>query len=245
MVLGTRQSIRSKQIDAYGRQRTQHNIPKPPNYRGKWKPWQWQHDPGADQPTETYNFWEWGQVTPKASPSQRLKEQFKGYTNPKNRPLTGKEWLYRPKPKDEEERRPFPPFDFPTNPPTNNPPDIPDIDIPVPPQDIVVDDPFSPIDEGEEAEDEGENVEDPPKDRFDTKLTCQDLELITGVPCDKGVALQIQTEKYAYATRNQFRKESRKKRSSKQTRLPVSRMGKPSHHYRKYYHNTPIAGLFR
>ena len=199
MVLGTRQTIRSKQIDAYGRQRSQHNIPKPPNYRGKWKPWQWQHDPGADQPTETYNFWDWGQVTPEASPSQKLKEQFERGQPTRNPTRVIPDWTYRPKPKEEEPKR----FPLPTPPEVDEPPGPGDLDDLIEQPEV----PWHPIEDTPESDDEGESREQldlrTTKPRYSVYPQCAVTELehkVFGVPyCSSGNApLQIRSPKKAF-----------------------------------------------
>lgn len=155
---------------------------------------------------------------------QELKEQFEEGTKQEKKD----KWVWRPGPHPQ----PFPQF-----------PEIPDEgsdDIPIPPQDKIVDDPFIPADESEEAEDEGEDVDDPPRDRFDTPppdFNCME-SLVTGNPCGTH-AFRIQTQKFSKATSNSLRQKNSKKHNRFTPQVQVPRMGKSRHSNRK--HNDYLA----
>lgn len=231
MVFGTRDRLRSKQIDAYIRSRAQRNLPNRPL---RDRPWRYRHRPDDDWYTEDYSDFrreQWHQVTPKASPSQKLKEQWESGSPYKTPRRLKENWAYKPKPKPDEGRRPtpLPPFELPDL-------DEPPFPTPEPP---AWEPPFEP-DEGPEDTGDEDMGDDPRERRLPDPIIptegrrkeCADdpIEaMLLNIPlCTKvNETLQIRTGKLPKTRKNgktnhksRNRYNSRKKGKLRQTHYP-------------------------
>lgn len=207
MVLGTgrlSQSIRTKALVRNQRvwnQRRNFTSRAQGFRRGPYEGWEYY--PEADFPVDYYRHGSY----PGIKGPNRARYRTRPSQLPK--PRTGRpggtrlepKWIYRPRPRDDEdEGKPIFP-NLPDLPPGDIPgEDIPDIEIDIPGEDIVIDDPFIPIDESDEAEDEGEKVRDPGRDQFPPLPQCSndpDEQALYNIPpCSShGNAFQIQTQK--------------------------------------------------
>lgn len=186
-----------------------------PRFRGRQPYQDWYQYPEADFPVDYYDFGDYDNITrPRSDSASRLRRQFRD--NPPGRsPRVEPKWIYRPRPQDKEEddAKPLPTFpEFPDIPPSEEP------NIPIPDQDIVLDDPFTPIEEGEEAKDEGEPVEDPGRDQFPPPPTidCQQLEML-GIPCTGNASLQISSKTPYELGKNKAYRKSRFRHNPRKT----------------------------
>jgi len=160
-MVGTRDKLRSKQIDAYVRQRVQRTLV---NRSFKDRPWRYRHRPEDDWYTEDYSDFkrnQWYQVTPKASPSQRLKEQWERGSPYRQPPRLSPRWDYKPRPREREEDKPkpLPPFEF----PDLDDPGLPELEKP------TWEPPFEP-DEGPEDTGDEDMADDPREGRLPDPL---------------------------------------------------------------------------